>query len=277
MSDYGQLLPVAIEAVARAAEIMRRKPPGALTVKGDRDMASALDYEIERDIRELLRVATPDIGFLGEEHGVSGSGDMQWVLDPIDGTANFVRGIPLCAVSLGLLHHGEAVLGVIELPFLGNRYAAAQGDGATVDGKPIRVSGTSRLSEAIVAIGDYAVGDGAAAKNRLRLALTARLAESVQRVRMTGTAALDLAWLAEGKLDAALTLSNRPWDMTAGVAIAREAGAQVVDCSGIRHDANSSVTLAITPAFTSDILNLLRRVLQTPPLGQGGSRCRHPS
>ncbi|MEV5763603.1 inositol monophosphatase family protein [Micromonospora sp. NPDC052213] len=247
-----------MDAVARAAEAMRRRPPGALTVKGDRDMASALDYEIERDIRELLRTATPEIGFLGEEHGVSGAGDMQWVLDPIDGTANFVRGIPLCAVSLGLLHRSEAVLGVIELPFLGNRYAAAQGDGATVDGKPIQVSRTDRLSEAIVAIGDYAVGEDAPAKNELRLALTARLAESVQRVRMTGTAALDLAWLAEGKLDAALTLSNHPWDMAAGVAIAREAGAQVVDWDGTRHGANSSMTLGVTPALIDDTLGLLR-------------------
>ncbi|MEU2661934.1 inositol monophosphatase family protein [Micromonospora sp. NPDC007220] len=259
MSDYGALLPVAIEAVARAAEDMRRKPPGALTAKGDRDMASALDYEIERSVRELLRIATPDIGFLGEEDGISGSGELQWVLDPIDGTANFVRGIPLCAVSLGLLHNGEAALGVIELPFLGNRYAAAQGDGATVDGKPIRVSQTSRLSEAIVAIGDYAVGEGAADKNRLRLALTARLAESVQRVRMTGSAALDLAWLAEGKIDVALTLSNRPWDMTAGVTIAREAGAQLIDRDGTRHDVNSSATLGITPALLKDTLSLFKQ------------------
>ncbi|SCG18196.1 myo-inositol-1(or 4)-monophosphatase [Micromonospora echinofusca] len=263
MSDYGPLLPVAIQAVARAAEDMRRKPPGALTAKGDRDMASALDYEIERSVRELLRVATPDIGFLGEEDGISGSGELQWVLDPIDGTANFVRGIPLCAVSLGLLHHGEAVLGVIELPFLGNRYAAAQGDGATVDGKPIRVSQTSRLSMAIVAIGDYAVGEDAAAKNRLRLALTARLAESVQRVRMTGSAALDLAWLAEGKVDAALTLSNRPWDMSAGVAIARESGALIVDWDGTKHNAHSAITLATNDTLLTDILGYVN------PLGQG--------
>lgn len=265
MSDYGPLLPVAIEAVARAAEDMRRKPPGALTAKGDRDMASALDYEIERSVRELLRVATPDIGFLGEEDGVSGSGEMQWVLDPIDGTANFVRGIPLCAVSLGLLHHGEAVLGVIELPFLGNRYAAAQGDGATVNGDPIQVSRTSQLSEAIVAIGDYAVGEGAADKNRLRLALTARLAESVQRVRMTGSAALDLAWLAEGRVDAALTLSNRPWDMTAGVSIAREAGAQVMDWDGARHHLDSSMTLGITPYLVHDTLGLLKAAIARRP------------
>ncbi|MEV0805322.1 inositol monophosphatase family protein [Micromonospora sp. NPDC050200] len=260
MSDYADLLSVAERAVARAAEMMRHRSPGALTAKGDRDFASQLDYEVEREVHAFLRDATPEIGFLGEEDGVHGAGEMQWVLDPIDGTANFVRGIPLCAVSLGLLHDDAAVLGVIELPFLGNRYAAAHGSGATVNGKPIRVSATNRLNDAIVAIGDYAVGAGADAKNRMRLALTARLAEEVQRVRMTGTAALDLAWLAEGRIDAALTLSNHPWDMTGGTAIAREAGAVVVDRDGSSHSPRSSMTLGITPALAEQVLELINEV-----------------
>ncbi|WP_416900917.1 inositol monophosphatase family protein [Micromonospora echinospora] len=169
---YRDLLPIADEAVAWAADIMRSRPPGALTSKGDRDIASALDYEIERGLRTRLRATTPGIGFLGEEEGSTGSAEVRWVLDPIDGTANFVRGIPLCAVSLGLLQGTEAVLGAIELPFLGSRYKAAKGVGAYVDGRPIRVRDTRLLSQAIVAIGDYAVGPGAEAKNHLRLALT---------------------------------------------------------------------------------------------------------
>ncbi|MEV0939739.1 inositol monophosphatase family protein [Micromonospora wenchangensis] len=258
MSDYRHLLPVAEEAVARAADMMRHRSPGALTAKGERDFASQLDYEIEREVRAFLQAATPEIGFLGEEDGVQGTGEMQWVLDPIDGTANFVRGIPLCAVSLGLLHGNDAVLGVIEAPFLGNRYVAARGSGATVDGKPIRVSDTTRLSDAIVAIGDYAVGSDAIARNQPRLALTARLAETVQRVRMIGTAALDLAWLAEGRIDAALTLSNHPWDMTGGTAIAREAGAVVLDHDGSAHHPGSSVTFGITPGLAEQVLALVR-------------------
>ncbi|MBW4705057.1 inositol monophosphatase [Micromonospora sp. RL09-050-HVF-A] len=254
------MLPVAEEAVARAAEMMRHRSPGLLTAKGERDFASQLDYEIEREVRAFLQAATPEIGFLGEEDGVQATGEMQWVLDPIDGTANFVRGIPLCAVSLGLLHGDDAVLGVIETPFLGNRYAAARGNGATVDGKPIRVSDTSMLCDAVVAIGDYAVGSDAATKNRARLALTARLAETVQRVRMTGTAALDLAWLAEGRIDAALTLSNHPWDMTAGAAIAREAGAVVVDRDGSGHCPRSSITLGLTPRLVAEMLTLVGAV-----------------
>ncbi|WP_433231435.1 inositol monophosphatase family protein [Micromonospora sp. CA-248260] len=257
MNDYRHLLPVAEEAVARAAEMMRHRPPGPLTAKGERDFASQLDYEIEREVRAFLQAATPEIGFLGEEDGIQATGEMQWVLDPIDGTANFVRGIPLCAVSLGLLHGDDAVVGVIEAPFLGNRYAAARGNGATVNGKPIRASRTNRLSDAVVAIGDYAVGPDAASKNQARLALTERLAEAVQRVRMTGTAALDLAWLAEGRIDAAITLSNHPWDMTGGTAIAREAGASVVDSDGSSHCPRSSMTLGVTPRLVEEVLTLV--------------------
>ncbi|MEV0325440.1 inositol monophosphatase family protein [Micromonospora echinospora] len=257
VTSYRALFPIAAEAVAWAADIMRSRPPGTLTSKGDRDIASDLDYEIERGLRARLGTATPDIGFLGEEEGSTGSAEVQWVLDPIDGTANFVRGIPLCAVSLGLLHGTEAVLGAIELPFLGSRYTAAKGEGAYVDGKPIRVRDTRLLSQAVVAIGDYAVGHGAAAKNHLRLALTAHLAETVQRVRMTGSAALDLVWLAEGKLDAAITLSNNPWDMTAGVAIAREAGAAVRDHDGAEHRSDSAMTIAVAPALVETVLSLI--------------------
>lgn len=116
---------------------------------------------------------------------------------------------------------------------------------------------------AIVAIGDYAVGPDAEARNRLRLALTAQLAAEVQRVRMTGSAALDLAWLAEGRLDAALTLSNHAWDMAAGVVIARESGAAVIDQDGAYHDVNSAVTLAATPALAGAVLAAYRKAAST--------------
>ncbi|MFF0722783.1 inositol monophosphatase family protein [Micromonospora sp. NPDC003816] len=254
MSDYSDYLPLAVEATRRAADAMQRQTPGALASKGDRDVVSDLDYAIERDLRDLLKAETPEIGFLGEEEGPSGSTSKRWVLDPIDGTSNFVRGLPLCAVSLALVHGDEAVIGVIELPFLGTTYTAAKGDGAHANGQPITVSSTSRMSQALVAIGDYAVGPDAEARNRLRLALTGQLAAEVQRIRMTGSAALDLAWLAEGRLDAALTLSNHPWDMAAGVIIAREAGATVIDGNGARHDITSTTTLAVTPELTGSIL-----------------------
>jgi myo-inositol-1(or 4)-monophosphatase len=253
------LLPVALEAAGIANDLMRHRVPGLLTHKGDRDMASEVDYAVERAVREHLRERTPDIAILGEEEGISGDAqaDLMWAIDPVDGTANFVRGIPLCGFSLGLIERGRSVAGVIDLPFLGTRYHAAQGQGAHVDGNRIRASEITDLKDAIVSLGDYAVGDGAEGKNRLRLALTERLAAGVQRIRMVGSAAIDLAWVAEGKLDACVILSNQPWDTSAGVIIAREAGATVSDADGTDHTFDSAATIATTPALSSDIIALI--------------------
>ena len=209
MTAYTDLLAVANEAVDLARDLLRSHQPSVVMAKGDRDMVTDLDLTIERRVRALLAKRTPTIGCIAEEEGASGPArDLMWALDPIDGTANFVHGSPLCGVSLGLIRRGRPVLGVIDMPFLSARYTAVQGEGAHVNGAPLRTSETTDLAEALVAIGDYAVGYNAARRNRLRLELTRRLAPAVQRIRMHGSAALDLAWLAEGRLDAVITLSN---------------------------------------------------------------------
>jgi len=149
------------------------------------------------------------------------------------------------------------VVGVIRLPFLGQLYTAERGRGAYEAGRRLQVSATAELRDAIVAIGDYAVGDGANGKNRARLTLTRHLAEQAQRVRMLGTAAIDLAWVASGQLDASITLSNKPWDMAAGALLVQEAGGRVVDRDGTDHSASSAATIAATPALTAELLALL--------------------
>jgi myo-inositol-1(or 4)-monophosphatase len=136
--------------------------------------------------------------------------------------APLLHGIPLCGVPLGLADGQTSTLGVIDLPFLGLCYSAAAGRGATCDEASIHASPTSTLDAAIAAMGDYAVGGDAEAKNRLRLALTRELAARVQRVRMFGSAAVDLAWVADGTIDANIMLSSNPWDTAADVLIARE-------------------------------------------------------
>ena len=236
---------------------MRTMQPGLLTAKGDRDMASEVDYAIEDRLRAFLAEHTPEIGFLGEENGLSGAaGGLMWALDPVDGTVNFVHGSPLCAVSLGLITENRSVLGLIDLPFLGSRYSAAEGNGAHADGQLITVSATRQAGDAVVALGDYAVGIGSAEKNRTRFALAQRLATNVQRIRMHGSAAIDLAWLAAGRVDAVVMLANKPWDTAAGVVIAREAGATVADRDGAPHSFASSATIAANPSLLPAILDL---------------------
>lgn len=180
-------------------------------------MATEVDYGVEHAVREFPSRETSEIGFLGEEEGISRLGDgLMWALDPVDGTANFLHDIPLCGVSLGLVDKDTPTLGVIDLPFLNLRYAAAEEAGAFANGTAIRVSDAQEMQSAIVAIGNYAVGENAGERNRPRLALTQELAARVQCIRMFGSAAIDLAWVAHGRIDAAIMLSNNTWDTAAG-------------------------------------------------------------
>ncbi|MEV4917834.1 inositol monophosphatase family protein [Streptomyces tirandamycinicus] len=258
MTDLRSLLGVACAALDQASALVTDMAVGAVQAKGDRDMVSEIDFAVEDRVRTFLQKETPEIGFLGEESGGAGAGGaLTWALDPVDGTANLVNGIPLCGVSLGLIADNRSVLGAIDLPFLRQRYRAAEGYGAYCGDERIRPSETTALNEAIVAIGDYAVGERAHERNVRRLALTARLAESVLRVRMFGSAAIDLVWVASGKLDASIALSNHPWDMTAGVAIAREAGAVVMDMDGSDHTIRSTATITTTLALRGSILQTL--------------------
>ncbi|GAA1630334.1 inositol monophosphatase family protein [Actinoplanes couchii] len=258
MTDYADLLPIAHRAVDLARDVMRTMQPGTLTAKGDRDMASEVDYAIEDQVRAFLAEQTPGIGFLGEEHGITGADTgLTWALDPVDGTVNFIHGSPLCAISLGLIAGNRPVLGVIDLPFLATRYSAAEDIGAHADGEVITVSTTRRISEAVVAIGDYAVGADSAEKNRDRFALTRRLAADVQRIRMHGSAAIDLVWLAEGRVDAVVMLANKPWDTAAGVIIAREAGAVVADRDGSPHTIASGATIAANVELLPALLEIV--------------------
>lgn len=160
--------------------------------------------------------------------------------------------------GLALLRDGRPVLAVIDVPFLGERYHPIEGKGAYTGTRPLKASTTTRLRDAVVAIGDYATGDGADRKNELRLAATIQLTPRVHRIRMLGTAAVDLAWVADGRLDASVTLGNKPWDTVAGVLIAREAGAAVTDADGQPHDLNSAATIAAAPALISQLIPLIQ-------------------
>jgi myo-inositol-1(or 4)-monophosphatase len=249
-------------AVAEAAELVRTHTPGKLTEKGDRDPASEVDLAVERFVRDFLHNKTPEIEFLGEEEGghLAGHG-LLWMLDPIDGTVNFLHGFPLCAVSLSLFDADTVVAAVIDLPFIGSQYTAILGQGAYADDRRLRVSQTSTLANALISIDQYAFGDDAERKNRLRLRLTERLAHDAQRVRMLGASAIDLAWTAEGRLDASIMLGNKPWDTSAGVLIAREAGARVLDQDGSEHSPQSLFTIAVTPTLEADLMAAVQATL----------------
>lgn len=254
------LLGVAHDAVGAAAAVIRSGPPSVITAKGDRDPVTDVDLAVERVVRDLLAAASPGIGFLGEEEGRTRAGDglaRMWVLDPIDGTVNYCAGSPLCAVSLALFEDGQPVLGVIDLPFLGERYWATTGGGAFLNGDPLRPAGPQNMSDAIVAMGDFATGPDAAAQNALQVRLAGLLAGKTLRIRMLGSAAIDLAWLAAERHHASITLCNRPWDVGAGVVIAQEAGAAVVDLDGSRYAPSSQAVVAASGGLVRDLLETI--------------------
>ena len=235
--------------------------------KGDRDFATSLDFEAERMIRARLQQLAPDIPFLGEEDGgPAPASEPIWVLDPVDGTVNFARGSPLCAISLALVEDARPRLAIVDFPFLGERYLAAEGAGAYLNGSAIHTI-ERPLADAVVGFTDFSVGHDAPTENTLHLRLMAALAITALRVRVHGSEALELAWLAAGRLDAAIMLSNLPWDVSGGVLLVREAGGTVYDLDGSDHGLGSASTIASTHALKRPLLEVLQAALRSSEPG----------
>ncbi len=209
-----------------------------VSVKGPSDFVSQADLRAEQTIREELEKARPGYGFLMEESGASGSENWtwRWVVDPLDGTTNFLHGIPHWAISIGLqrrLPDGTAELscGMIYAPAADEMYWAEKGGGAFVNERRLRVSARRELKDALFATGiPFAA---VTARNRLAFARTlGSLMPMTAGIRRFGSAALDLAWVAAGRYDGYWELGLKPWDVAAGVLILREAGGTVTDPAG---------------------------------------------
>ena len=274
MSAAADLLLAAESAVDAGAELLRRgrSDIGSVVAKGDRDYATEVDFRIEETIRTRLRDVAPEIGFLGEEEGeVGGLGGEMWVLDPIDGTVNFANGSPLCAISLALVENGQPTLGIIDLPLMGERYVGRRGLGASLNGRGINVVEPSGLNEAMVGFADFAVGPRAKVENPAHRELMERLVPRCLRVRVHGSECLDLAWLAAGRLDVSVMLSSLPWDVSAGVLIAQEAGAEAFDHGGSPWSPNAEFTICCTPGLVGELLPLVQEAVEaagaSPPPG----------
>ncbi|WP_297492021.1 inositol monophosphatase family protein [Acidocella sp.] len=218
-----------------------------VSMKGPGDFVSQADLRAEASIREDLEKARPGYGMLMEESGESGSDkwSWRWIVDPLDGTTNFLHGIPHWAISIGLekrLPEGgtEIHAAVVYSPVNGEMFWAEKGVGAYVNDKRLRVSARRELKDALFATGiPFAVGT---AQQRLGFARTlGTLMPQVAGIRRFGSAALDLAWVAAGRYDGYWETGVKPWDIAAGMLIVREAGGYATDAEGRDELANTVV------------------------------------
>jgi myo-inositol-1(or 4)-monophosphatase len=244
------------EAAARAgADVIRRFDRTALRVrdKGTNELVTDVDVQAQLAIVAALEGAVPDAAFLGEEEGM-GQGERPervWIVDPLDGTTNFLHGIPPWAVSVGLVERGRAVAGAVLDVSTGELFSAARGQGLTVDGEPARASHTRSLSDSLLATGlpyrDQRYADD-------YLAVLKTLIAGTRGVRRHGAASVDLAWVAAGRFDGFFELNLSPWDVAAGIVLVEEGGGRVTDFRGDADLVFRPHVVAAGPELHADLL-----------------------
>ena len=241
---------LAVAQEAGALAMRMRPPPGApvATLKGAQDWLTETDSAVERFVSERMQAAFPEDGFQGEELGAARGGALRWVIDPIDGTANFARGAPRFCVSLGLIEERTPLLGVLVAPALGEVFAARQGAGATLNGTPIRAADTTDIARATIE-----VGWSPRRTNAAFLGLAADVMATGATLRAGGSGAMGLADVAAGRIDAYIELHINLWDVAAGLAILAEAGAFVSDFMGGDGPTKGAAVLAAAPGIAGEL------------------------
>jgi len=232
---HSALLNVMIAAARKAGRALKRDfgevEKLQVSMKGPANFVSAADRRAEETLYAELSKARPGYGFLGEEGGAREGADKThtWIVDPLDGTTNFLHGIPQFCISIGLEREGTVVAGVIYNPANEELFVAERGKGAFLNDQRIRVAARKQLAEAVMACGLPHLGRGNLALGHQE---TAAVQEKVAGLRRFGAAALDLAWVAAGRFDGYWERDLSAWDVAAGVLLVAEAGGKVTDADG---------------------------------------------
>jgi myo-inositol-1(or 4)-monophosphatase len=248
-------LEVAIVAAEAAGEVLRNGfgQHQEIKFKGEVDLVTKADENAEQAITRLLQKTFPNYGMLAEEGGeLKGEGNVRWIVDPLDGTTNFAHGLPLFCTSIALERDGEVVLGVVYDPMANETYTAERGGGATLNGEPIVVSDIDDPIRALLATGFPYDRDEVPAA----LELFGRFAVHTQGMRRLGSAALDLCYVAAGRLDGYYERGVKAWDIAAGTLILREAGGKVTNYSGHELDLELGEVVASNGLLHADLLRV---------------------
>jgi myo-inositol-1(or 4)-monophosphatase len=229
-----------------------------VSIKGPSNFVTAADHRAEEIIFAELARARPGYGFVMEERGVVEGPDKshRWIVDPLDGTTNFLHGIPHFAISIALERDGELVAGVVYNPAMAELYTAERGKGSFLNDRRLRVAARSRIEDYVVVTGIPHRGrDGSDIFLRECRVIMAQVAG----IRRTGSAALDLAWVAAGRLDGYWERGLHCWDLAAGIVLVREAGGFVTDLDGRQDMLEKGSVIAGNESVTSDLRKLIRK------------------
>jgi myo-inositol-1(or 4)-monophosphatase len=248
------------EMVVRASDELDRVGHQA---KGAADYVTEVDIASEKEIIYHLKKTYPDHAFLCEESGRSGPEDAEytWVIDPLDGTSNFMRGIPHYAISIGCIKENRLEHAVVLDPVRREEFTASRGRGAQLNGHRIRVSKRTDLRECLLGTGIPFLGHKQALLPQYAASM-AELAGQCMGIRRAGAAALDLAYVAAGRFDAFWEVGLKPWDMAAGVLLIKEAGGLVSDIDGSENFMNSGNIVCGAPKIFKQVLQTVGPALR---------------
>lgn len=255
---------VAEEVARRAGALLSAHDPGKQRAefKGRREMVTIADRAAEREVVGALIERFPDHAVLAEEGELtprgeaSGGADWLWIVDPLDGTTNFVHGLPFFCVAIALAVRGDVVLGVVHAPALQRTYVAAAGQGASCNGEPLRVTSTSEIGDALLATGfSYSRNEP---RHRDHAAGVVRILPLCRDLRRFGSAQLDLCMVAAGHFDGYWERDLMPYDVAAGAVIVREAGGRVSDLQGGQRWLYGQQILASNGPLHEPLLQILR-------------------
>ena len=252
---------IAVQAARNASKVILRslgKLDSLQVVEKERmDFVTDVDRAAEAEIIKELRRAYPDHGILGEESGYSGNvkSRFQWIIDPLDGTSNFLRGLPFFSISIALVEAGVPIAGVVYNPMSEELFTAHKGSGAFLNDKRIRVGNKTSVAGALI-------GTGFSPRQRARLPTQLRMIKQLltqaEDLRRFGSAALDLAFVACGRFDGFFEFGLKPWDMAAGILLVREAGGLCLDFDGNEGFMESSNIVAGNLKVTTSMVSAMR-------------------
>jgi myo-inositol-1(or 4)-monophosphatase len=224
--------------------------------KSDKDLVTAADVAVEQYLVEQIQMHCPEHAILGEESGTHAGNEYRWVIDPIDGTTSFVHDQPFFGISVALEHNGEPILAAVNAPALGELFMAERGKGATLNDKPIHVSGRDKLSDCVLGTGFACVRQNLEHNN---LPYFNRIVPVIRGIRRYGSAAIDLSYVACGRLDGFWELNLHIYDIAAGMLIVKEAGGLVTDFAG-KTDNQPFETLAANGNIHAELSAMLMKV-----------------